>query len=83
MYGLDLLDPLHLLYSLQSPSSSVCKHYSIVYIYLRSRHTSQHQIFYLLVNISNRDLWVTKYIHNLKTLFALSIIVTILVNVVN
>ena len=45
MYGLDSLDPLHLLYSLQSPSS-VCGHYCIVYIYLRSRHTSQHQIFH-------------------------------------
>ena len=69
MYGLDSLDPLHLLYSLQSPSSSVCGHYCIVYIYLRSRHTSQHQIFHMLLNISNRDLWVAKYIHNLKTLF--------------
>ena len=34
MYGLDSLDPLHLLYSLQSFSSSVCGHYCIVYIYL-------------------------------------------------
>ena len=42
MYGFYSLDPLHLLYSLQSPSSSVCGHYCIVYIYLRSRHTSQH-----------------------------------------
>ena len=56
MYGLDLLDPLHLLYSFQSPSSSLCGHYCIVYIYVRSRHTSQHQIVHLLLNISNRDL---------------------------
>ena len=68
MYGFDSLDLLHLLYSVQSPSFSVCGHYCIVYIYLRSRHTSQHQIFHLLLNISNHDLWVTKYIHNLKTL---------------
>ena len=67
MFGLVSLDPLHLFYSLQSPSFSVCEHYCIVYIYLRSRHTSQNQIFHLPLNISNRDLWVTNYIHNLKT----------------
>ena len=48
MYGLKSLDPLHLLYSFQSQSSSVCGDYCIVYIYLRSRHTSQDQIFHLL-----------------------------------
>ena len=45
MYGLDSLDSLHLLYSLQSPSSFVCGDYCIVYIYLCLSHTSQHQIF--------------------------------------
>ena len=40
IYSLDCLDPLHLSFSLQSPSSSVCGHYCIVYIYLRSRNNS-------------------------------------------
>ena len=69
MYGIDSLNPLHLLYSLQSRSSSVCGHYCIVYIYLRSRYTLQNKIVHLLLNISNHDLWVTKYIPNLKILF--------------
>ena len=71
MYGFDSLDPLHLLYSLQSPSSFVCGHYCIFYIYRRSCHTSQNQNFHLFINISNRDLWVTKYIHNFKTFFCI------------
>ena len=35
MYSLDILEPLHSSYSLQPPSTSVCGHYCIVYIYLR------------------------------------------------
>ena len=38
MYSLDFLDPLHSSYSLQSPSTSVCGHYCIVYIYLCSHN---------------------------------------------
>ena len=71
MFCLDSLVLLHLLYSHQSPSYSLYVHYCMVYTYRRSRHTSQHQIFHLLLNISNRDLWVTKYIYNLKTLFCI------------
>ena len=68
-YSLNSLNPMHLLYSFQSPTSSVCGHYCIVYIYLRSRNKSLSQIFHLLLNISNRDLWVKRYIHNLQNLF--------------
>ena len=32
MYSLDFLNPLHSSFSLQSPSTSVCGHYCIVYI---------------------------------------------------
>ena len=55
-YSLDSLDPLHLLYSFQSPTSFVCGHYCIVYIYLCSHNKSLNQIFHFLLNISNRDL---------------------------
>ena len=44
IYSLDFLDPLHLSWSLQSPSSSVCGQYCIVYIYLRSRNNSLNDI---------------------------------------
>ena len=68
-YSLDSLDPSHLLYSFQSLSSSVCGHYCIVYLYLRSSNKTQSQIFHLLLNISNRDVWVKRYNHNLQNLF--------------
>ena len=66
IYSLDFLDSLHLSFSLQSPSSSVCGHYCIVYIYLRSRNNSLSDIVNLLVTISSRDLWVKQYIQNLQ-----------------
>ena len=69
IYGLDSPDSLHLLSSLQSPSSTVCGHYFIVNIYLCFRYKSQSQIFYLLLTIPTRDLWVSKYIINLKIIF--------------
>ena len=68
-YNLESLEPLHLLYSFQSPSTFVCGHYCIVYVYLRSRNKSLSQIFHLLSNISNRDVWIKRYIHNLQNLF--------------
>ena len=66
IYSLDVLDPLHLSYSIQSPSTSVCGHYCIVYIYLRSRNHSLSDIVYLLTIISSRDSWVKQYIYNLQ-----------------
>ena len=66
MYSLDILDPLHSSFSFQSPSTSVCGHYFIVYIYLRSRNHSLSDIVYLLSKISSRDLWVKQYIYNLQ-----------------
>ena len=60
MYSLDFLDPLHSSYSLQSPSTSVCGNYSIVYINLCSRNHTFRDIVYLFSKISCRDLWVKK-----------------------
>ena len=68
-YSLESLDPLHLLYSFQSPSTSVCGHYCIVYLFLRSRNKSLSQIFHFLLNISNRDVWVKRYTKYLQNLF--------------
>ena len=51
MYSLDFLDPLHSSYSLQSPNTSVCGHYCIVYIYLRSHNYLLYDIFDLLTDI--------------------------------
>ena len=83
MYSLDFLDPLHSSFSLQSPSTSVYGHNCVVYIYLRSHNYSLSDIVYLLIDISSRDLWVKQYIYNIKLIFALSIHVTVLVNVAN
>ena len=58
IYSLDFLHPFYLSYSLQSPSTSVCGHYCIVYIYLRSLNHSLSDIFYLLTKISSCDLSV-------------------------
>ena len=58
MYSLDLLDPLHSSYSLQSPSTSVCGHYCIVYIYLLFHNYLLYDIVDLLTDISNRDEWL-------------------------
>ena len=55
IYSLDFLDPLHLSYSLQSPSTSVCGHYCIVYIYLRFHNYSLYNIVDMLTDILNRD----------------------------
>ena len=65
-YSLDFLEPLHSSFSLQSPSTSVCGHYCIVYIYLRSHNYSLSDIVDLLTDISNRDLWVLQYIYIMK-----------------
>ena len=54
-YNLDSLNPIHLSYTFQSLNSSVCGQYCIVYLYLRSRHKSLTQIFYLFISISDRD----------------------------
>ena len=51
-YSLDFLDPLRLSFSLQSPSSSVCGHYCIVYIYFHFCNYSLSDIVY----------WLTKYL---------------------
>ena len=66
MYSLDFLDPLHSSYSLQSPSTSVCGNYCIVYIYLRSHNYSLYDIGVLLTDISNREEWLKQYIYNMQ-----------------
>ena len=66
MYSLDFLDPLHSSYSLQSPSTSVCGHYCIVYISLRSHNYSLYNIVDMLTEISNRDEWLKQYIYNMQ-----------------
>ena len=66
MYKLYLLDPLHSSFSLQSPSTSVCCHYYIVYIYLRFHNYSHSDIIDLLTNISSRYLWTYQYIYNMQ-----------------
>ena len=66
MYSLDFLDPLHSSYSLQSPSTSVCVHYCIVYIYLPFHNYSLYHIVDMLRNISNRDEWLKQYIYNMQ-----------------
>ena len=84
MYSLDFLDPLHSSYSLQSPSTSVCGHYCIVYIYLRSHNYLLYNIVDMLTDILNRNEWLKKYIFTIcKFVFAFSIHVTVLVNVAN
>ena len=66
MYSLDFLDPLYSSFSIQSPSNSVCGHYCIVYIYLRSHNYVLSDIVVLLTDISNRDKWVKQYIYNMQ-----------------
>ena len=66
LYNLDFLDPVHSSYFLQSPSTSVCGHYYIVYIYLRSHNYSRYDIVDLLTDISNRDEWLKQYIYNMQ-----------------
>ena len=53
MYSLDVLDLLHSAFSLQLPSTSVCDHYCIVYIYFRSHNYLLSDIVDLLINISS------------------------------
>ena len=66
MYSLDFLDPLHSSFSFQSPSTSVCGHYCIVYNYLRSHNYSLSDIVDLLTNISSRDELIKQYIYNMQ-----------------
>ena len=66
MYSLDFLDPLHSSYSFQSPSTSVCDHYCIVYIYLRSHNYLLYDIVHMLTDISNRGEWLKQYIYNMQ-----------------
>ena len=66
MYSFDSLDPLHSSYSLQSPSTSVCGHYCIVYIYLHSHNYSIYDIVDLLTDTSNRDECLKQYIYNMQ-----------------
>ena len=56
MYSLEFVGPLHSLFSLQLLSTSVCGHYCIVYIYLRSHHYSLSDIVHLLNNNKSPDL---------------------------
>ena len=65
MYNLYVLDPLHSSFSLQSPSTSVCGHFCIVYIYLRSNNYSLSDLVDLLTNISSPDVWIQQYIYNM------------------
>ena len=67
MYSLNFLDHLHSSYSIQSPRTSVCGHYCIVYIYLCSHNDLLSDIVYLLTNILSRDLWVKQYIYNMQS----------------
>ena len=69
MYSLDFLDPLNLSYSLHSPSTSVCGHYRIVYIYLCSYNYSLYDIVDMLSDNSNRDEWLKQYIYNMQIRF--------------
>ena len=66
MNSFEFVDPLHLSYSLQSPSTSLCGHYCIVYIYLRSHNYSLYNIVYMLTDISKRDEWLKQYIYNMQ-----------------
>ena len=66
MYSLNFLDHLHSSYSIQSPRTSVCGHYCIVYIYLRSNNYSLSDIVDLLTTIASRDLWIKQYIYNMQ-----------------
>ena len=83
MYSLDFLDPLHSPLSLQSPSTSVCGHYCIVYIYLRSHNYSLVTllicllIFQVVTYGSNSIFTICKFV------LAFSIHVTVLVTVAN
>ena len=66
MYSLDFLDPLHSSFSFQLPSTFVCGHYYIVYIYLRSHNYSLSDIVDLLTNVSSRNVWIKQYIYNMQ-----------------
>ena len=66
IYSLNGLDPFHLSFALQSPSTSACGHYCIVYIYLCSHNHSYSDIVNLLTKISSLDLWVKQYIYSLQ-----------------
>ena len=70
-YNLDSLHPLYLAYTFQSLNSSVCGHYCIVYLFLRSRHKSLAQIYHLFITISNRDVWIKSYVNYLQCLFSI------------
>ena len=71
MYSLDFINPLHSSYSLQSPSTSVCGHYCIVYIYLRTHNYLLYDIVDMLTDISNRDEWLKQYIYNMQILLCI------------
>ena len=66
MYSLEFLDPVHSSYSRKSPSTFVCGHYFIVYIYLRFHNYSLYDIVDMLTHISNRDEWLNQYIYNMQ-----------------
>ena len=67
MYSLDFIELLHLSYSFQSPRTSVCGHYCIVYIYLRFYNYSLYDIVDMLTDISNREEWLKQYIYNMQS----------------
>lgn len=64
-YALDFLEPTHSLHSLQSYSSSLCGHYCIYFIYLRSRGHSFHGIIEYLVRLYSTDRYIHEYINEL------------------
>ena len=66
MHSLDFLDRLHSYYCFQSPSTSVCGHYCIFYIYFCSHNYTVYDIVDMLTDISNRDEWLKQYIYNMQ-----------------
>ena len=66
MFSLDFLDPLHSSYSLQSPRTSVCGHYCIVYIYISSHNYLLKDIVDFITYISTRYEWLKQYIYYIQ-----------------
>ena len=65
-YALDFVGPTHSLYSLQSYSSSLCGHYCIYFIYLRSREHSFQNIIEYLHRVLCPDRYILEYVHKLR-----------------
>ena len=65
-YHLDFIEPTHSLNSFQSYSSSICGHYCIYFIYLRSQHHSFHEIIDNLHRMYSRDRYIHEYVSDLR-----------------